>query len=129
VIQIKRVYEAPLKKDGYRILVDRLWPRGLSKQSAKVDLWLKEVAPSDRLRKWFSHDVEKWNGFVEKYGAELKDKAPWLAQIRTLEKQHGTVTLLFGAKDTEHNQAVVLLRVLKNKASASIPRRREKKSG
>lgn len=116
MIRIKRVYEAPLKKDGYRILVDRLWPRGLSKQSAKVDLWLKEVAPSDRLRKWFSHEVEKWRGFGEKYAAELRDKGEWLAQIRELEKRHGTVTLLFGAKDTEHNQAVVLLRVLQKKA-------------
>ncbi|KAB2841185.1 DUF488 domain-containing protein [bacterium] len=116
MIQIKRVYEAPLKKDGYRILVDRLWPRGLSKQSAKVDLWLKEVAPSDRLRKWFSHEVEKWKGFAEKYSAELRDKSQWLLQIRELEKQHGTVTLLFGAKDTAHNQAVVLLGVLKKKS-------------
>ncbi|MCC6273730.1 MAG: DUF488 family protein [Deltaproteobacteria bacterium] len=115
MIQIKRVYEPPLKVDGYRILVDRLWPRGLSKQVAKVDLWLKEVAPSDRLRKWFSHEVEKWEGFAEKYAAELKDKVPYLAQIKELEKQHGTVTLLFGARDAEHNQALVLWRVLRKK--------------
>lgn len=115
MIQIKRVYEPPLKKDGYRVLVDRLWPRGLSKQAAKVDLWLKEVAPSDSLRKWYSHDVEKWQGFVEKYSAELRGKSPSLAQIKALEKQQGTVTLLFGARDPEHNQAVVLLRVLKKK--------------
>lgn len=115
MILIKRVYEPPLKRDGYRVLVDRLWPRGLSKQAAQVDLWLKEAAPSDGLRKWFSHDAEKWEGFVKKYSAELRGKAPSLAQIKALEKQHGTVTLLFGAKDAEHNQAVVLLRVLKRK--------------
>src|SRR5436190_23394677 len=106
-IKLKRVYEDPSKTDGTRILVDRLWPRGLTKEKAHVDLWLKEVAPSTALRKWFAHDPAKWPEFKARYKAELKNNAPQLA----LPKQaisKGSVTLLYGAKDTEHNEAVVL---------------------
>src|SRR5213592_3184201 len=104
MLRIKRVYDKPAREDGGRVLVDRLWPRGMQKEAAKIDLWIKEVAPSDALRKSFCHDVKKWPEFQKKYRAELKKKK---------EKKHGTLTLLFGAKDEEHNQAVVLAEVLK----------------
>jgi len=90
-----------------------LWPRGMQKEAAKIDLWIKEVAPSDALRKSFCHDVKKWPEFQKKYRAELKQKKEMLAELKKIEKKHGTLTLLFGAKDEEHNQAVVLAEVLK----------------
>src|SRR5699024_4282784 len=106
-LQIKRVYETPEKSDGYRILVDRLWPRGMKKEKAQVDLWLKTVAPSTELRKWFGHDPEKWKEFKTKYHKELDQNKEAVSQIKAqLEKNK--VTLVFGAKDEEHNQAVVL---------------------
>ena len=108
MIKIKRVYDQASEEDGFRILVDRLWPRGMSKDKAKVDLWLKEVAPSDDLRKWFSHDPKKWQEFKKRYENELKDKQELLHKIKQTEKQKGTVTILFSAKDEEHNQAVAL---------------------
>ena len=113
MIRVKRVYEKPTKEDGFRVLVDRLWPRGMKKEAAKVDLWMKDVAPSDELRKSFHHEAMKWADFEKKYQAELKDKKGSLAELTKLEKEHGTVTLLFGAKDEEHNQAVFLARALK----------------
>jgi len=106
-IQLKRVYEAPSKSDGTRILVDRLWPRGLTKEKAHVDLWFKEIAPSNELRKWFSHDPAKWPEFKARYKAELKHSGPQLALLKQTITR-GPATLLFGAKDTEHNEAVVL---------------------
>jgi uncharacterized protein YeaO (DUF488 family) len=106
-LKLKRVYEAPLKDDGTRILVDRLWPRGLSKKKAKVDLWLKETAPSTELRKWFSHDPKKWRGFRERYQTELKHHGDQLKLLRSKVKE-GTVTLIYGARDQEHNEALVL---------------------
>jgi len=112
--KIKRVYQAPEKEDNFRILVDRLWPRGLSKEKARVDLWLKEIAPSNELRKWFGHDPERYNGFKNKYLDELKDKEELIKQLRSIEKIHHTITLLYSAKDEEHNNAVVLLELLKN---------------
>jgi uncharacterized protein YeaO (DUF488 family) len=115
MIQIKRVYEPASSKDGYRVLVDRLWPRGMTKEAAKIDLWMKDVAPSDALRKSFGHDVKKWPAFQKKYQAELKTEAALLAELKKLEKEHKLVTLLFGAKDEEHNQAVVLASVLKKR--------------
>lgn len=118
MIKIKRVYEDAEANDGIRILVDRLWPRGLSKEKAKIDLWMKEIAPSDELRKWFNHDPQKWEAFEKKYTEELKDKKEMFQQIREAEKKHKTVTLLYGAKDTEHNQAVVLRSYLNNIASS-----------
>lgn len=109
----KRVYEAAAKDDGFRVLVDRLWPRGLTKERAHVDLWLKEVAPSTELRNWFKHDPEKWPEFQRRYRAELKQEA--LDNLRKLEKQHKKVTLLYGAKGDERNQAVALLNILGSK--------------
>jgi uncharacterized protein YeaO (DUF488 family) len=110
-IRIKRVYLQPEKEDGNRILVDRLWPRGLTKEKASVDLWLKEIAPSTELRKWFSHDPTKWAEFRTRYLAELRGNAEQLARLKQ-EAAKGTTTLLYGAKDEDHNEAVVLLELL-----------------
>jgi uncharacterized protein YeaO (DUF488 family) len=110
-LRIKRVYAEPSRDDGKRILVDRLWPRGLTKEKAKVDLWLKEVAPSNELRKWFAHDPKKWPEFKRRYADELKTHSEPLALLRR-EASHGTTTLLYGAKDEEHNEAVALLELL-----------------
>jgi uncharacterized protein YeaO (DUF488 family) len=115
MLKIKRVYDKPSREDGGRVLVDRLWPRGMTKEATKIDLWMKEVAPSDALRKSFCHDVEKWPEFQKRYRAELKQKKELLAQLKKIEKEQGTLTLLYGAKDAEHNQAVVLAEVLKEK--------------
>ncbi len=111
-VKIKRVYEDAAAADGCRVLVDRVWPRGVTKEDAKVDEWLKEVAPSTDLRKWFGHDPEKFADFGKKYRKELVDSDA-LAELRALVKDHKTVTLVYGAKDEEHNQAVVLQRLLK----------------
>ena len=113
MLRVKRVYDKPEKEDGWRVLVDRLWPRGMTKEVAKIDFWMKEVAPSDALRKSFCHDVNKWLEFQKRYRAELKQKKELLSELKKIEKEHGTLTLLFGAKDTEYNQAVVLAEVLK----------------
>lgn len=106
-IKIKRVYEAESKEDGFRILVDRLWPRGVRKEDLKHDLWLKEVAPSDALRKWFHHEEANWSEFKKRYLAELQ-KSEAFRQLVDHAKQHKKVTLLYGAKDEKQNQAVVL---------------------
>ncbi len=104
---MKRIYEEASSSDGRRVLVDRLWPRGVSRESARIDDWLKDVAPSNELRKWFGHEPEKWAEFKKRYREELKGKEAVLADLRALDRK-GTVTLLYGAKDTEHNQAVAL---------------------
>ena len=109
-IQLKRVYEAPEESDGYRILTDRLWPRGISKEKAVLDKWAKDMAPSPELRKWFGHDPEKYEEFRKKYRKELEEnpeREDFLNLVKDKLKE-GRVTLLFGAKDKEHNQAVVL---------------------
>jgi len=106
-MKIKRVYEIPHKDDGIRILVDRLWPRGLTKEKARVDLWLKDIAPSTELRKWFGHDPDKWKEFVIRYRNELKEKNEQVSQLKEQMKK-GMVTLVYGAKDEEHNEALVL---------------------
>jgi uncharacterized protein YeaO (DUF488 family) len=113
-VNIKRVYEEPKKSDGKRILVDRLWPRGLRKAEVKVDLWLKEIAPSTALRKWFSHEPSKWEEFKKRYSVELEKNNE---QISLLEREvsEGKVTLVYGAKDQEHNGAVVLREFLEHK--------------
>src|SRR6476619_1636171 len=113
-VNIKRVYEEPKKSDGKRILVDRLWPRGLRKAEVKVDLWLKEIAPSTALRKWFSHEPFKWEEFKKRYSVELEKNNE---QISLLEREvsEGKVTLVYGAKDQEHNGAVVLREFLEHK--------------
>jgi uncharacterized protein YeaO (DUF488 family) len=110
-IVLKRVYEKAGKEDGTRILVDRLWPRGLTKQKARVDLWLKEIAPSTELRKWFHHDPEKWKEFKKRYRAELKNKKEEIKLLRG-KLNEGPVTLVYGAKDEEHNEAVALKELL-----------------
>ena len=113
MVRTKRVYEQAKKEDGYRVLVDRLWPRGMKKEAARIDQWMKDVAPSDALRKSFHHDAMKWPDFLKKYQAELAKKKPCLRESEKLEKEHGTLTLLFGARDPEHNQAVVIAEALK----------------
>lgn len=107
MIQVKRIYDKIDERDGFRILVDRLWPRGLSRNMAKVELWLKDIAPSNELRKWFAHDPEKWAEFRRRYYEELKDKKEEVLVISE-KAQGGTVTLLYGAKDEKHNNAVAL---------------------
>ena len=106
-IRIKRVYEQPSHEDGKRILVDRLWPRGLSKEKASVDLWLKDIAPSTELRKWFDHDPSKWDEFKQRYLSELKENSEAVQTLRE-ELKKGQVTLVYAAKDEEHNDALVL---------------------
>jgi len=108
MIKIKRVYEPAHKDDGFRILVDRLWPRGLSKEKAKVDSWLKEISPSDKLRRWYLHDPKKWESFKTRYRTELRKEPDCLESIRRAEKEHGTITLLFGSKEARYNNAVAL---------------------
>ncbi len=115
MIQTKRVYEKAAKEDGFRILVDRLWPRGLTKQRARVDLWMKEIAPSDELRKWFHQEGMNWSEFEKRYRAELAKKKELLSGLKKQEHEHGKVTLLFGSKDEKQNQAVVLAKILKGK--------------
>ena len=105
--RLKRVYDAPAKSDGRRVLVDRIWPRGLTKREARIDEWLKELAPSAKLRKWFRHDPDRWKEFKKRYAAELDDQRENVEQLWR-ESHKCTVTLLFGAKDTEHNNAVAL---------------------
>ncbi len=106
-IKIKRVYETPEREDGTRVLVDRLWPRGLTKEKAKVDLWLKDIAPSTELRKWFGHDPAKWEEFQKRYVVELKGNHESVSALKEQMKK-GAVTLVYGAKDEEHNEAAVL---------------------
>ena len=112
MITIKRIYNEPEKRDGFRILIDRLWPRGMSKEKAKIDLWLKEISPSDELRKWFSHDPDKWVNFKRKYKIELKDKSELLQNIQKIEKKKKVITFLYSAKDEKYNNAVVLKEIL-----------------
>lgn len=106
-VQLKRVYEKTDPKDGFRILVDRLWPRGLTKEKAAVDLWLKDIAPSTELRKWFAHDPGKWKEFQKRYLKELKENKEAVAALKEHLKK-GHVTLLYAAKDEAHNEALVL---------------------
>ena len=136
-LQVKRVYLLPHRDDGIRILVDRLWPRGVTKEGAAIDHWFRECAPSNELRKWFAHDRSKWEEFKQRYFAELRDKDELLAPIRTLSKKH--VTLLFGASDNECNNAVALMEYLNTKKrnigrkkksppSAALQRTRQKRA-
>jgi uncharacterized protein YeaO (DUF488 family) len=114
MLRVKRVYADAEKGDGLRVLVDRIWPRGLSKKEAGVDRWLKEIAPTNALRRWFGHDPEKWDEFRRRYAEELEDKAEdvqWLVN----ESRKKTVTLLYGAKDERHNNAVALKEYLEDR--------------
>lgn len=113
-IIIKRVYEKPSKEDGKRILIDRLWPRGLTKEKAQIALWLKDIAPSTTLRKWFGHDPTKWIEFKKRYIAEIRKNTSVLAQLEEQLKK-GKASLVYAAKDEEHNDAVVLKEYLEKK--------------
>lgn len=111
MIRIKRVYDAPSPEDGLRVLVERLWPRGVTRDMARLDLWLKEIAPSTELRKWFAHDPGKWEGFMERYEKELREKSDLVRSLA--EKGRITpVTLVYSAHDARHNSAIVLKKVL-----------------
>jgi uncharacterized protein YeaO (DUF488 family) len=107
MIQLKRAYEAPSLTDGERVLVERLWPRGLTKTQAAVNLWLKDVAPSPELRKWFAHDPAKWQQFEHRYWKELRSKQETIDLLRRKAKK-GVVTFVYAARDEEHNAAVAL---------------------
>ena len=111
MIKLKRVYQEPSPADGLRILVDRLWPRGLTKERAAVDLWLKELAPSTELRKWFGHDPAKWREFQTRYRKEVHDNDEILQVLKEKAKEN-TVTLVYGARDEHHNEALVLKQIL-----------------
>jgi uncharacterized protein YeaO (DUF488 family) len=111
---VKRVYDPPSGGDGQRVLVDRVWPRGLTKDKAELTLWLKEIAPSTELRKWFGHDPERWDEFRRRYRAELDGNDAAVAELRSLLKK-GKVTLLYGAHDETHNNAVALAEYLTGK--------------
>lgn len=108
MLRFKRIYKAPQPSDGCRILVNRVWPRVVSKERAGIALWLKEIGPSTGLRKWFGHDPKRWPEFQKRYRQELRDKPKLTARIQQLEKEQRVVTLLFSARDEERNQAVVL---------------------
>jgi uncharacterized protein YeaO (DUF488 family) len=107
-VKLKRVYLKPEKSDGCRVLVDRLWPRGLSKSKANVDHWQRNVAPSTALRKWYGHDPKRWAEFKRRYRAELKDQKDAIKELKTLLKQHRTVTFLFSSKEEKLNNAAAL---------------------
>jgi uncharacterized protein YeaO (DUF488 family) len=118
MVKIKRVYDPRERGDGERILVDRLWPRGLSRRAAAVDEWMKDLGPSHELRKWFGHRPERWSEFRRRYRAELRSHRDALAAIAG-EASRGAVTLVFGARDAEHNQAVVLKGVIERHRCAA----------
>lgn len=110
-ILIKRIYNAPSERDGYRVLVDRLWPRGISKENAALDEWMKDIAPSTKLRQWFSHDPDKWDEFCDRYRTELKNKPDLMDHLRQ-KSGEGTVTLLYGSRETQYNHARLLQTIL-----------------
>jgi uncharacterized protein YeaO (DUF488 family) len=114
MIEVKRAYEEPQKKDGLRILVDRMWPRGVKKEKAAIDEWTKDIAPSSKLRKWFSHDPEKWQEFKRRYFKELKEKNDLVKRIKEKAKDQ-TITLIHSAKDVKYNNAVALKEYIEEK--------------
>ena len=122
-IRLKRAYEPAKRGDGTRVLVDRLWPRGVSKEAARIERWLKEIAPSTALRKWFNHDPAKWEKFRERYFRELDRNAEGVNELRALARGR-TVTLVYSAKDEEHNQAVALKEYLSRSAGGRPAGRR-----
>jgi uncharacterized protein YeaO (DUF488 family) len=113
-IAVKRAYEPPAKDDGRRILVDRVWPRGISRDDLRIEAWLKDLAPSTGLRKWFGHDPEKWAEFKERYAAELEHQPEAVRQLRELARA-GRITLVFGARDVRHNNAEALKEYLERR--------------
>jgi uncharacterized protein YeaO (DUF488 family) len=108
MIKLKRIYEKSEKGDGFRILVDRLWPRGVSKEKADLDLWFKEIAPSTELRKWFGHDPKRWKMFQKKYKAEIFKNKAVFSDLKEITKKKKNVTILYAAKDEEHNEALII---------------------
>jgi len=120
-VQLKRAYDPPSPRDGTRVLVDRLWPRGVRKTKARIDLWLKDVAPSTALRQWFGHEPARWSEFRRRYRAELKRQPEALTQLRTLARQ-GRTTLVFGARDERRNEAVVLKELLAGRSAKRVRR-------
>ncbi len=116
-IHLKRAYDPPAKSDGRRILVDRIWPRGIAKKDLQIDAWLKDLAPSTELRKWFGHDPAKWDEFRKRYARELEQRADALEEL-VAQARAGHVTLVFGAKDSEHNNAVALREHLERRLRA-----------
>lgn len=113
MIKVKRAYDKPSRADGFRVLVDRLWPRGLKKEDARLDLWLKEAAPSMELRKWFGHDPARWKEFESRYRRELKGQKEALKFLRQ-KRREGDVTLIYAARDEEHNGALVLKKAVES---------------
>jgi len=118
-ILLKRAYDAPDSADGFRVLVDRLWPRGKKKVDLRLDTWAKEISPSTELREWFNHDPKHWLEFCKRYKAELKtpETKDAIAQIVHTAQKHSAITLIYGAKDTEHNEALVLQPIFKRAAA------------
>ncbi len=115
MIRLKRVYEKPEKQDGERILVERLWPRGLTKGEARVDEWVRDIAPSPELRKWFAHDPAKWQSFEKRYWSELRQKQDLVKMLKKKSKGH-TLTLVYAARDETHNNAVALKEFIENRS-------------
>ncbi|GIK37389.1 MAG: hypothetical protein BroJett011_12220 [Chloroflexota bacterium] len=113
MIKLKRAYDPPDKEDGFRVLVDRIWPRGVKKEDLALDLWLKEIAPSSSLRKWFDHDPQRWPEFCQRYEAELKEKGDVTGSLKE-KSDHAILTLVFSARDAEHNNAVALKKYLES---------------
>ncbi len=124
MIRVKRVYDKPSANDGTRFLVDRLWPRGLKKEAVRVERWLKEVSPSNELRNWFRHEPSRWKEFQRRYAAEL-DKKPETWQPLRQAAQEGDITLVFSARDTEHNNAVALKAYLDKRLKAKAAGQQE----
>ena len=120
MLKLKRAYDAPSKEDGQRFLVERLWPRGLRKDDLPLAGWLKDVAPSPELRRWFGHDPAKWNEFRRRYHRELETHEEALVPLRRAMR-HGTVTLIYSARDTEHNAAVALCDYIRSRAPGYLP--------
>ncbi|QWK19136.1 MAG: DUF488 domain-containing protein [Hydrogenobacter thermophilus] len=120
MIKLKRVYEPPSESDGRRVLVERLWPRGVKKEEAKIHIWMKDIAPSHQLRRWFSHDPEKFEEFKERYIKELENKEDLLLKLVD-EAKRGTLTLIYSAKDEKHNSAVVLKEVIEKMLTSPPP--------
>jgi uncharacterized protein YeaO (DUF488 family) len=118
-ILLKRAYEEPGSADGFRVLVDRLWPRGKKKADLRLDAWAKNISPSTELRKWFDHDPNRWLEFCKRYKAELKapEVKNAIAQIVDAAQEHSAMTLIYGAKDTEHNEAIVLAPIFRRAAA------------
>lgn len=115
MIKIKRAYDKWENTDGFRILIDSLWPQGVSKTEGKIDLWIRQIAPTPPLRKWFGGEAKKFEEFTKRYGAELKGRWAFLSRLKDIEREKGTITLIYGAKDREHNSAAVLKEYLDQK--------------